>query len=114
MNFTQSISSSLSQYAEFDGRSSRAEFLYFNLFVAVFVGTFYFFGEMKGAGGGIAMAILSSLALLLPYITTTVRRFHDTGRSGWWFLVSLLPIVGLLPLVFLLAPGEQRMNHYGI
>src|SRR4051794_8393565 len=57
---------------------------------------------------------LYSLAVLLPSIAVTVRRLHDTGRSGWWILISLIPIIGgIVLLVFMVLDSEPGVNQYG-
>jgi uncharacterized membrane protein YhaH (DUF805 family) len=55
-----------------------------------------------------------SLALAVPSIAVATRRLHDTGRSGWWQLLALIPLVGLIVLiVFLAQDGKSGQNHYG-
>lgn len=57
---------------------------------------------------------LYGLALLLPGLAVGVRRLHDTGRSGWWWLVALIPLAGVVWLIVLLAlPGDEGSNQYG-
>lgn len=108
----------LKKYAMFSGRAQRAEYWYFVLFyILIFIGlsvidsiTGSFSAE---AGMGLLGGILT-LALLIPSIAVGVRRLHDTGRSGWWLLIVLVPLVGaIILLVFTVqdsAPGE---NAYG-
>ena len=108
----------LKKYATFSGRAQRAEYWYFVLFyILIFIGlsvidsiTGSFSAE---AGMGLLGGILT-LALLIPSIAVGVRRLHDTGRSGWWLLIVLVPLVGaIILLVFTVqdsAPGE---NAYG-
>ena len=87
------------KYVDFEGEASRSEWWFF-----LFTGVVSF-----------ALAIVSnklsgvfSLAVLVPFIAVTVRRLHDTNRSGWWVLVWLLPVVGWLILVFLLVQEGDR------
>jgi uncharacterized membrane protein YhaH (DUF805 family) len=57
---------------------------------------------------------LISLAFILPVLSATVRRLHDTGRSGWWYWIVLVPFVGwIVLLVFLVLEGEAGENKYG-
>ena len=108
----------LRKYAVFSGRSRRKEFWYFTLFnvlinfgldfVDALVGTFnHEFGI--GLLGG-----LYALAVLIPGIAVTVRRLHDTGRTGWWFLIVLIPIIGLIILlIFMVLDSTPGSNEYG-
>jgi uncharacterized membrane protein YhaH (DUF805 family) len=77
-------------------------------FVDVFIGTF---DPETGAGllGGIY-----TLAILIPSIAVTVRRLHDTGRSGWWWLIGLIPLIGWIVLfVFMVLDSDPETNEYG-
>lgn len=91
----------LRRYAEFSGRSSRAEFWWFSLFLLIIFIVVWFLlvgsmtsmlatgaepgtGALQALGGGAILMGLISLAILIPSIAVQVRRLHDTGRSGWW------------------------------
>ena len=55
-----------------------------------------------------------SLISFLPSLSCTVRRLHDTGRSGWWYWISIIPLIGaIVLLVFLVADSDQGWNEYG-
>ena len=108
----------LKNYAVFSGRSRRSEYWYFALFYVIFyvaatvvdvmIGSFE-----RSSGIGACTAILA-LALLIPSISVTVRRLHDTGRSGWWILIGLIPLVGgIILLVFMCQDGEPGVNRFG-
>jgi uncharacterized membrane protein YhaH (DUF805 family) len=60
------------------------------------------------------LGVLYSLAIMVPAIAVAVRRLHDTGRSGWWILIGLVPFVGFIALIVLLAqdsnPGENQFG----
>jgi uncharacterized membrane protein YhaH (DUF805 family) len=65
-------------------------------------------------GGPGVLAGLYSLAVLIPSIAVGVRRLHDTGRSGWWLLISLVPLIGIIVLIVFLATDSQPgANQYG-
>lgn len=108
----------LSKYAQFDGRATRAEYWYFtliNMLVVVALGFvdsligFAFLDMPFGLLGGVY-----SLAILMPYWAVTVRRLHDTGRSGWWLLLELLPGIGhLLLFIFMVLDSHYNDNEYG-
>jgi uncharacterized membrane protein YhaH (DUF805 family) len=83
------------KYADFEGTATRSEFWWFILFIIVI-----------DALLGIASRPLTGvfgLAMLLPYFAVGVRRLHDTNRSGWWWLVGLVPFVGWIILIFFFA-----------
>lgn len=64
--------------------------------------------------GTLFLQALVGLALLLPSLAVSVRRLHDTGRSGWWLLIALVPIVGaIVLLVFELGDSQRTQNQYG-
>lgn len=100
-------------YCNFTGRASRSEYWWFCLFgfllgfVVALVFSFSHTLEMTVSG-------LVSLALLLPSIGLGVRRLHDTGRSGWWYLLIFIPIIGTLLLLFWFCQESQmQTNEYG-
>ena len=60
------------------------------------------------------LTTLYSLAILIPSIAVVVRRLHDTGRSGWWLLIGLIPVLGSIVLiVFFVLDSEPGENAYG-
>lgn len=102
----------LRQYAVFSGRAGRSEYWIFflvNTLVILAVGVIdLLFGSYGTLG------TLYSLATLLPSLGVTVRRLHDTGRSGWWLLVCLIPLIGVIVLIIFTAlEGESAANRYG-
>lgn len=103
----------LREYATFSGRARRREYWMFvlvNIIVAValsLIDGVLFDGAMLLSG-------LYWLAILVPSLAVGVRRLHDTGRSGWWLLISLVPVVGGLVLfVFTVLDGDPGPNAYG-
>lgn len=60
------------------------------------------------------LSLIYILAVLLPTIGVTVRRLHDTDKSGWWMLISLIPIVGLILIIFLVKKGTEGENRFGL
>ncbi|MFG1294335.1 DUF805 domain-containing protein [Xanthobacter variabilis] len=139
MNFSTAVKTCLSKYVVFDGRATRSEFWWFELFVlllpiAVSIIVALFMGPMVGGmqtetfgpmGHGWGMAMwgsygfgflphLVSLALFLPNLAVGVRRLHDVGRSGWWLLIMFIPLIGFLVLLFWwVQPSEPRDNAFG-
>ena len=85
MNFGDAIKSVFNNYATFSGRARRSEYWYFylfNLLVSMGIGLIPIINLFGG---------LWALAVLIPTLAVTVRRFHDIGKSGWWFLVMMIP-----------------------
>lgn len=102
----------LKNYANFQGRARRKEywfFMSFNVFIYTMtamldnmLGTFILFNG------------LFLLAVALPVLSVSVRRLHDIGRSGWWYLIVLIPIIGLFILLYWFCQaGEAHTNNYG-
>jgi uncharacterized membrane protein YhaH (DUF805 family) len=102
----------LRKYVDFTGRARRTEywmFFLFNLIISFALGIV----EALFGGPGILGAIYG-LAVLLPSLAVSVRRLHDTGRSGWWLLIGLVPLVGLVVLlVFAVQEGQPGDNAFG-
>ncbi len=105
------------KYAEFSGRARRNEYWYFVLFnFLISIGLGIIDGVLGlGAGSGVGLlGGIYSLAVLIPSLAVAVRRLHDTGRSGWWLLISLIPIVGVIILiVFLASESQNGKNQFG-
>jgi uncharacterized membrane protein YhaH (DUF805 family) len=108
----------LKKYAVFSGRARRKEYWFFFLFniiisivLAVIDGVTGSFSPEAGMGllGGIY-----TLAVLIPGIAVSVRRLHDTERSGWWLLIALVPLIGaIVLLVFMVQDSKPGQNQYG-
>ncbi|MBS0254352.1 MAG: DUF805 domain-containing protein [Proteobacteria bacterium] len=128
MSFGEAINSGLSNYFTFWGRASRSEYWFWHLFVLLFAGVAIGLDHLLGTTftieqadtgakvpdfyGWVYMVIM--LFLTLPSLAVTVRRLHDTGRSGWWYWITLLPLLGgILLLIWLCTPGPDGPNAYG-
>ena len=100
MGFAEAVSTCLSKYATFDGRASRPEYWWFALFgvLVSIVGSI-----IDATAGTYVVGLLLGLALLLPSLAVGVRRLHDTGRSGWWLLIAIIPLIGGIWLIVLLC-----------
>ena len=98
-------------YANFNGRASRQEYWMFFLFNVIFA---FVAGFVDGFFGLGFLYLLYVLAVFIPGLAVGVRRLHDVGKSGWFLLISLIPLVGAIWLIVLVAsksnPGE---NQYG-
>ena len=115
MSFTQAVKAVISNYVGFSGRARRSEYWYFVLFQILLSIVLNVLGAITRAPGFFSiLGILVSLALLLPGLAVSVRRLHDTNRSGWWLLIALIPLVGLIVLiVFFVQEGTKGQNQYG-
>ena len=107
------------KFAVFNGRARRKEYWFFALFNALI---FFVLGIVDGLTGGnpdadSGIAVLGGIFILagvIPGISVTVRRLHDTDRTGWWCLIAFIPIVGHLVLfVFTLQDSTPGSNRFG-
>ncbi len=125
MGITEAIRSGFDNYVNFNGRASRSAYWWWVLFgVLVSLVTRLLDGligsnivRSNQYGTEVSFGIISSLAglaLLLPSIAVLVRRLHDTDRSGWWYWMIIIPVIGWLVLIFFLAsagsPGDNRFG----
>ncbi|MFE0349192.1 DUF805 domain-containing protein [Streptomyces griseoluteus] len=101
----------LKKYAVFSGRARRQEywmFFLFNLIITIVLAI------VDAALDTQVLQLVYGLAVLIPGLAVAVRRLHDTSRSGWWVLISLVPLVGwIILLVFLASEGKPEANEYG-
>jgi uncharacterized membrane protein YhaH (DUF805 family) len=108
----------LRKYAVFDGRARRREYWFFVLFAVIISAVLSIVDTMIGtmnwqSGYGI-LSGLFALAILIPSLAVGARRLHDTGRSGWWLLVGLIPFIGVIVLiVFFVLDSQPGTNAYG-
>lgn len=108
----------LKKYAVFSGRSQRAEywfFFLFNIIISIVLAMLDgMFGTMSAEAGMGLLGGLYTLAVLIPGIAVTIRRLHDTGRSGWWILIAFVPFIGaIILLVFMVLDSQPGSNEYG-
>ncbi|MBA9083889.1 uncharacterized membrane protein YhaH (DUF805 family) [Fontibacillus solani] len=106
----------LKNYVGFEGRARRKEywmFVLFNFIISFVLGFIQGFTKAFVDIGNI-LTILYNLAVFIPALAVTFRRLHDTGRSGWWVLISLIPIAGgIVMLVFTCLDSDEGNNKYG-
>jgi uncharacterized membrane protein YhaH (DUF805 family) len=109
---------SLRNYAKFEGRATRPEYWYFMLMtmltfiiLAVFDGILGRFDSSAGIG---LLSGIYLVAVMIPSLAVGARRLHDTGRSGWWQLVNVVPYIGWVVVIVLFAlRGHPESNRFG-
>ena len=121
MGFGTAVSTCFQKYVTFSGRARRSEFWWWQLFV-ILVSAIASIGDSafglhytKSNGVGVGwLATVVALALVLPSIAVLFRRLHDTGRSGWWWLLSWICCIGTILLwIFCLTDSNPGTNQYG-
>jgi len=106
------------KYATFAGRAQRKEFWFFQLALLILGLGLVFFDVLAGTmnvkeGVGLFSGIFL-LATIIPNLAVGVRRMHDTDRSGWWILISIIPIIGQIWFIVLLCfKGTDGKNRFG-
>lgn len=105
-DFVGAIQDGFQRYFDFETRSTRSQYWYWVLAVVLFNTLVAGFLGLLGS--------LISVALIIPGVAVAVRRLHDSGRSGWWFLLIFLPVIGWIVLiVFYCQPTSPETNQWG-
>ena len=124
MNMQTAVTTVLGKYATFSGRATRSEYWWWVLALILLM---LVLGVIDGAllapvmgferfspEAGQPISMLASLALLIPSLAVSVRRLHDIDRSGWWYLLSLIPVIGTLVLIYwYVQPGTAGETRFG-
>ena len=114
VTFFEAVKTALTQYAVFSGRARRKEYWYFLLFNAIVGSIIGFLGAiMQKPKAMTLLSIVFTLAFLLPSIGVAVRRLHDTGRSGWWYLLAVPGFV-LTQTSGLMVGSQRDLTQQGI
>jgi uncharacterized membrane protein YhaH (DUF805 family) len=104
-------------YINFQGRARRKAywmFVLFNIIAVIVLGLIEGTLGLSGQNGYGILTGLYSLAIILPGLAVAARRLHDTGRSAWWLLIGLVPLVGpIVLLVFFVQDSQPGSNQYG-
>ncbi len=108
----------LKRYADFSGRTRRKEywlFVLFNILISIVLTVIDFMiGTYSASVGMGLLGGIYACAVLIPAIAVTVRRLHDSDRSGWWCLLILIPILGpIVVLIFMIIDGTPGPNRFG-
>ncbi len=123
MTFSNAIKICLRDYVDFSGRASRSEYWWFQLGVFLIVlilplmiaGIVFWSTDIFTAL--IVYYILAgmfSLFLIIPSLAVAVRRLHDIGRSGWWYFITFVPLIGGIWFLVLMLTGSDEENEYGL
>jgi uncharacterized membrane protein YhaH (DUF805 family) len=110
----------LNKYAVFKDRARRREYWFFILFNVIFGTALVFIDQKMGSFVASAdfgvLSALYTLAVMIPGVAVSIRRLHDTGRSGWWFLITIVPILGFCVFLYFMAldsdPGTNKYGHH--
>jgi uncharacterized membrane protein YhaH (DUF805 family) len=120
MSFGEAISSGFANYATFSGRSRRSAYWWWILFTAIVYLVAFLLDMMLGTGikaGGYDSAgwitLLAWVALVIPTIAVTFRRLHDSGHSGWWWLLGLICGIGAIIVFVMCLQDSKPDNEYG-
>jgi uncharacterized membrane protein YhaH (DUF805 family) len=117
MGIQEAVATCFMKYVSFEGRAARPEYWWWVLFVVGVAIILLVLGSLvlgADSGAGSVLTGLFYLATFLPGLAVTVRRLHDSDRSGWWLLLAFIPLIGSLVLLyFLVQPGTQGPNQYG-
>lgn len=123
MSFTDAVKACFSNYCNFKGRARRSEYWYFtllNIIITAVLSLIQTGLRMNGNSSSplivvcLVLQYVYSFAVLLPGLGVGVRRLHDTGRSGWFYLLMLIPLVGAIVVIIFFAQDSQPgTNKYG-
>jgi len=97
------------KYATFEGRATRSEYWYFTLFATI---SYIIAMVIDGIIQMPILTILTMLGLVIPSIAVGIRRLHDIGKSGWWYLLALVPLISLVLIAFFVMDSKED-NIYG-
>lgn len=104
MSFTDAIRVCFAKYADFGGRAARPEFWWFTLFTVV--------GSVAFGVIGDKVSLAFTIAVLIPSFAVASRRLHDLDKSGWLQLVGLVPIIGLIIMIYWLAQPSAASTRF--
>jgi uncharacterized membrane protein YhaH (DUF805 family) len=110
MTFSEAVRDGFAQYVTFIGRSSRSAYWWWYLFSLIAFAVAFAIDLSVGTR---IVSGLVTLALLLPNLAILVRRLHDTGHSGWWILISLVPLIGAIVLLVFTVQASEPPNKWG-
>lgn len=112
--FVGALKDGMSRYVEFSTRSNRPQFWWWTLWTLILGFVSAIVDAMLGMDEGGIFNLLVNLVLFLPSLAVAIRRLHDIGRSGWWYLLIFIPIVGwIILIVFFCTRSADQPNQWG-
>lgn len=113
--FMGALKDGFARYVDFKTRSTRSQYWWFTLWMILFSIGAAMIDGMMGMGDSGPVGLLVSLGTFLPSIAIGIRRLHDIGRTGWWFLIVLVPLIGWIVLiVFWCTRTQEEPNRWGM
>ena len=115
VSFATAVQLGFSRFLDFRGRSTRAEYWWFSLFIVIGSVITSLVDGILGTGGpnGGLIEVLFSLITLIPSLSLGVRRLHDINRTGWWLLIYFTIVGIILVIVWAIKQGDEGLNRYG-
>ena len=115
MTFAEAVKTCLvEKYATFSGRAPRSEYWYLTLFGYLLSLLIFFIGyTFNSPELMMGISLVVCLIFFVPGLAVSIRRLHDTGRSGWWLLLAFIPYIGSIALLIIFCIGSDDDNKYG-
>lgn len=113
VTFVEAVRLGFAKYADFSGRATRAEYWWWQLFIFLGCIGSLIIGGILGEEMSIILFCLFYLAILVPSLSILFRRLHDAGRSGWWFLITLVPYAGSIVILVFTLQESKEDNEWG-
>ncbi|MFK7941469.1 MAG: DUF805 domain-containing protein [Paracoccaceae bacterium] len=111
MGFMEAVKSCFRRFVDFQGRSPRSEYWWFILFyMLVYIVLLLATAVIPLLG---ILMFIFMIAIILPSIAVSIRRLHDLDKSGWWLLISFVPIAGLILIYWFCLKGTDGDNRFG-
>ncbi|QLR72980.1 DUF805 domain-containing protein [Citrobacter freundii] len=114
LTFSYCFKNSLKNITNFNGRTRRREYWYYRIGVLLFIMFPCIIGLLLTGIDKDIVQVITTIAFIPFTMAVTVRRLHDTNRSGWWYLLAFIPLVGDLVLfIFMCLKGTEGENRFG-
>lgn len=98
------------KYADFSGRATRTQYW---MFILIYMIIYTVLSVIDAALQSMVLALIYAVVMLVPSISIAARRLHDTSRTGWWQLIGLIPLIGLIVMIVFLVQDSHDANAYG-